>query len=207
MPGQARVGEEAGNLFSAENLGELRGLAGPGNVERGLLPTESLVVEEPQAVHCDVTAAPRELSLAHQVEEIGLDLAIGDAIRQLQGGEAEAIPADTQARAQDASQLHGRWNIRHTLHRTNGEGGPPAAPIVPGSWDFTPDGAFRVRGGNTIEGRYTYTGESIVISALGPTQEYRVDRLDESELHVTAVIEAGALRIENTTVLDRASAE
>ena len=50
-------------------------------MERGLLPTERLVVEEPQTVHRDVTAAPRELSLAHQVEEIGLDLAIRDAIR------------------------------------------------------------------------------------------------------------------------------
>jgi hypothetical protein len=45
---------------------------------------------------------------------------------------------------------------------------------------------------------------SPLVSGFGPVQDYRVDRLDGSELRVTSVIEAGSLRIENTTVLDRA---
>lgn len=130
--------------------------------------------------------------------------AIGEALRQLQNGESEPVPAADRAAARDASALHGRWNIVHTIFRTNGEGGEPSPPIVPTTWELTPEGAFLVRGGNAIDARYTYTGDRVIISGFGPVQDYRVDRLDEAELHLTSVIGAGSVRIENTTVLHRA---
>jgi hypothetical protein len=130
--------------------------------------------------------------------------AIGEALRQLQNGASEPLPAADRAAARDASALHGRWNIVHTIFRTNGEGGEPSPPIVPTSWEFTPEGAFLARGGNAIDARYTYTGDRVIISGFGPVQDYRVDRLEGGELHLTSVIEAGSVRIENTTVLNRA---
>ncbi len=81
MSGQARVGEQACNLFLAENLRELRRLAGSGDVERGLLPSEGLVVEEAQAGQGNDATTPRELSLPHEMKKVGLDFPIADAIR------------------------------------------------------------------------------------------------------------------------------
>lgn len=130
--------------------------------------------------------------------------AVGEALQQLRTGESEPVPAADRAAARDASALHGRWNILHTIYRTNGVGGAPSPPIVPTSWEFTPAGAFLVRGGNAIDARYMYTGDRVIVSGFGPVQDYRVDRLDAGELRLTSVIEAGSLRIENTTVLNRA---
>ena len=172
--------------------------------------------EGPQPVAVEVSAQPSnepgssQAPLPTIVTEDGQPVdpetarAIGQALRDIQNGESEPVPAADVAGARDATALHGRWNIRHTIYRTNGEGGPPSAPILPATWEFTPDGAFQVRGGNSIDARYTYTGDRLVVSGFGPVQDYRVDRLDDSELRVTSVIEAGSLRIENTTVLDRA---
>lgn len=164
--------------------------------------------EPPRAEPVPVEPAPVEPTIVMNEEGERADPATEQAVRRalddLQHMEPEAPSPEDRAAARDASSVHGRWSIRHTIHRTNGRGAEPSPPLVPTTWELAPDGAFRVRGANAIDARYMYTGDRLIISGFGPVQEYRVDRQTPTELHLTSVIEAGSVRLENTTVLDRA---
>lgn len=126
-----------------------------------------------------------------------------DAVRSLQKGPAEQPSAADRASGKDPGKLVGRWQIVHTIHKTNGKAGAPAKPIVPAQWELTRDGRLLIKGGMTINARYIYTGAALIISGLGPKQTYTIARLTDSDLEVVATIAAGSLRIENTTVLRR----
>jgi hypothetical protein len=126
-----------------------------------------------------------------------------NAVRTLTKGPAEQPSAADRAAGMDPGKLVGRWQIVHTIHKTNGKAGAPARPIVPAQWELTRDGRLLIKGGMTINARYIYTGEALIISGLGPKQTYTIARLTASELEVVATIAAGSLRIENTTVLKR----
>ncbi|MBX3248666.1 MAG: hypothetical protein KF901_15930 [Myxococcales bacterium] len=158
-------------------------------------------IPEP-AVAPGATIAPRIVT--PDGEEIDPETArlIGDALRDLERAPAEGPPEGLEA--QDASALHGRWTIRHTIHRTNGEASEPSPPLAPTTWDISDDGQLRIRGGNALNLGYVYTGDRLVVTGMGPAQEYRVDGVSDTELRLTTLIEAGSLRLENTTVLDRA---
>jgi len=130
--------------------------------------------------------------------------AIREAWKQLQTAPAGTLSPETKALARDAKVLEGVWSIRHTLARTNGKGGPPSEPLVPATWEFKKDGTLLVRGGTAIEAHYTYTGERLLVSGFGPVQDYHVDRLTDTELQVTWTLDAASLKIENTTMLERA---
>jgi hypothetical protein len=126
-----------------------------------------------------------------------------DAVRTLTKGPAEQPSAADRTAGKDPGKLVGRWQIVHTIHKTNGKAGAPAKPIVPAQWELTRDGRLLIKGGMTINARYIYTGAALIISGLGPKQTYTIARHTDSELEVVATIAAGSLRIENTTVLKR----
>ena len=162
----------------------------------------------PVAVAPAPTAAPKPVVLTPDGKGVDPQTAqtIADVVQELQNQAPEAPSAADLAAAQDARELHGIWNVRHTVGRTNGQNGSPSPPLMPTSWEFTPGGALLIRGGNSIDMRYTYTGNDIVVTGLGPRQDYHVDRLTATELRVTTVIVATpSFRMENTTVLDRAN--
>ncbi len=126
-----------------------------------------------------------------------------NSTKTLMESKPEQIAAADQAKAADASKLHGTWRVRHTIHSTNGEKSAPAAPLAPTRWTFEKNGGLEIAGPMKIDGRYVYTGKTIIISALGPKATYDVEKLEGDELRVVTKIEAGTLRIANTTVLDR----
>lgn len=128
---------------------------------------------------------------------------IVDTTKKLMDAKPEPIAAADKAKAADASKLHGTWRVRHTIHSTNGEKSAPAAPLAPTRWTFEKNGDLKIAGPMKIDGSYVYTGKTIIISALGPTATYEVEKLEGDELRVVTKIEAGTLRIANTTVLDR----
>lgn len=128
---------------------------------------------------------------------------IVETTKALLEAKPEPIAANDAAQAVDATALHGTWRIRHTIHATNGEKSAPSEPLAPTRWELRPDGVLKVDGPMQIDGRYVYTGKTLVISALGPKATYTVDALTQSELRVTGTIEAGTVKLENTIVLDR----
>lgn len=128
---------------------------------------------------------------------------IVDTLRSLQRGPAEAPSAADRAAEKDPGKLVGRWQVVHTIHKTNGKAAAPARPIVPATWELTRDGRMLIKGGMTINARYIYTGEALIVSGFGPKQTYSIARLTDTELEVVATIAAGSLRLENTTLLRR----
>jgi len=130
------------------------------------------------------------------------DKEITSAAEKLLKGPAEPATAADKAQRVDAAKFYGKWNIVHTVMLTNGEGGP-TKPIMPTTWTFNKDGGLAIEGGMSISMKYIYTGDKLIMTGMGPKQEYDVVRLTDSELEVRAVISAGATRIENTTLLRR----
>lgn len=65
---------------------------------------------------------------------------------------------------------------------------------------FKADGTWQKRGGNDLDGKFVLTPKGLVIEALGPALEYRVDKLTATELMVTATIMDG---MTNATILER----
>ena len=182
----------------------LAGLTGCGHDP---IPAEIAEDPPPMILPRGETVAPNTVdpnSVAPDSVDPNTAETIREAIDEIQNMPPEEASEEVRAAAQDASALHGRWQIRHTIHRTNGEASEPSPPLIPTAWIFDSDGSMQIRGANRMDLRYTYTGDRLVITGMGPAQDYRVDSVSEAELRVTAVIEAGSLRLENTTVLERA---
>lgn len=161
-----------------------------------LLLTAVACKENPRPVRVDPPKAAKKLDDKTAKE-------ISKTVGQLLEAEPEKLSDADRKAAADASKLHGEWQIRHTIMRTNGKSSGPSKPLVPTRWSFDEKGRLKVVGGMKIDGAYVYTGEKLIITGLGPKQTYTVDALSETELKVTARIEAGSVLIENTTVLER----
>ena len=54
-----------------------------------------------------------------------------------------------------------------------------------------------------IDASYVFTGDHLIVTGFGPKQDYRIDTLTADALDVTGVIEAGSLKLENSTLLKR----
>ncbi len=116
---------------------------------------------------------------------------IASALGKVLTEKPESLSDADNAGAVDASKLLGRWAIKHTIMRTNGETNGPTPPIVPTEWTFGADGSLTVTGGMRIDARYVYTGGTLLIAGVGPKQTYSVDALSDTELTLTAQIVAG----------------
>ena len=77
--------EETGHLLEAEDDGELLGLLGAGDVDQDPLPAEGDLVEEPQPGDGLVEAAPADVLVVDEMEEVGTDLIAAQDL----GGPAE----------------------------------------------------------------------------------------------------------------------
>jgi hypothetical protein len=129
---------------------------------------------------------------------------IAETLGQLAQEPAEGLTVEDRAAARDPAKVLGRWKIRHTIYKTNGEASEPSDPIVPTVWNFTKDGQLKVEGGNQLQLRYIFTGDKLIVTGFGPKQDYGIVKLTDQDLEVVAKISAGSVRIENTTVLTRA---
>jgi hypothetical protein len=72
---------------------------------------------------------------------------------------------------------------------------------MPGSWVFGAGGKWNKTGGNELEGTYVFTGDHVVVSALGPALDYEIKKLTKTEMVLVTRIEGA--NIENTTTFDR----
>jgi hypothetical protein len=70
------------------------------------------------------------------------------------------------------------WSPIPRLARPSKRSCPGAVdePIVPGSWMLTANGKFKKLGGNELEGTYVFTGDHLVVSALGPALDYEIKK-------------------------------
>jgi hypothetical protein len=66
--------EQAHDLLMTEDLGQLRGLLGAGQIELGGGPVQGDSVEKPQAMANGVAARPGQMPLLAEVEQVVLDL-------------------------------------------------------------------------------------------------------------------------------------
>lgn len=128
-------------------------------------------------------------------------------VEDLMAKPPEAIPAAVTAQAVDPAKLLGTWSILHIIYKEDGAAKPPTPPIMPGTWSFTKDGGFHKGGGNELDGTYVLTAGTLVISALGPALDYRVDSLTATELVVTVSNPIGKKLFETTTVPRRIEGE
>ena len=80
MLGAPREGEQARQLVAGENLRQLQGLARGGDDEARALASQGHVVEETEPGHGHVARTVAEPFLAVEVEQVRLDLPLGDAI-------------------------------------------------------------------------------------------------------------------------------
>ncbi|MCA9665231.1 MAG: hypothetical protein KC503_06570 [Myxococcales bacterium] len=138
---------------------------------------------------------------AAQVRAVGGNTDIARLARKLLASKAGPLPASVRQAAKDPTPLLGRWQVVHTIYRTNGRSRGPSRPIVPTTWTFGRDGSFVVSGGMTIRGRYVFTGSALHVAALGPSTRYRIDARSATRMALTSTIAAGSLHIANTTVL------
>jgi hypothetical protein len=128
---------------------------------------------------------------------------VNQALNELVAANPEPASAADLAAAKDPGKLLGKWEIVHTVHSTNGKKSPPSLPLARTVWTFEKDGRLSVLGGMKIDLRYVYTGDRLILTGLGPKQDYRVVELTDRRLEVTVRIEAGTTLIENTTVLKK----
>lgn len=125
---------------------------------------------------------------------------IARTLDDLQSKPPEPIAAKDRAAAIDPKAIVGTWKIKQLISTIDHKARPPSEPIVPGTWTFKADGTWQKRGGNDLDGRFVLTAKGLVIEALGPALEYRVDKLTATELMVTATIMDG---MSNATILER----
>ena len=127
---------------------------------------------------------------------------INSVLNQLNTMTPEEGSAADKAAAVDASRLVGEWQIQHLIHRTDGKVSQ-SEPLMPTRWTIGPDGTFTVNGGMSMNLRYIYTGDKLIVTGLGPKMEYTIDKLTDTTLQTTNKITAGNTHIENTTVLQK----
>ncbi len=125
---------------------------------------------------------------------------IARTLDDLQSKPPEPIGAKDRAAAIDPKAIVGTWKIKQLIATIDHKARPPSEPIMPGTWTFKADGTWQKRGGNDLDGKFVLTPKGLVIEALGPALEYRVDKLTATELMVTATIMEG---MTNATILER----
>jgi len=80
MPGVGAGAQQAPDFLPAQDVGQLLGLLGRRDVERGLLAPERHVVEKPERVRGLGARAPRPLPRLEEVRQVGLHLVGGELI-------------------------------------------------------------------------------------------------------------------------------
>jgi hypothetical protein len=115
---------------------------------------------------------------------------------------AKPVPAPTPpAAATDPEAVLGEWKIRTLQSSIKGKVSEPEEPIVPGSWILARDGSFTKTGGNELKGTYVFTGDHLIVRAIGPALDYEIEKLTKTEMVLMTRIEGA--NIENTTTFDR----
>jgi hypothetical protein len=104
---------------------------------------------------------------------------------------AEPITERDKQAAVAPTALVGTWRIKHLIYIKDGAPGKPDEPLMDGTWIFDASGHFQKRGGNEVDGTFVLTKTALVVSGLGPTLEYSVDKLTATELVVTQMIMPG----------------
>lgn len=110
--------------------------------------------------------------------------------------------AKDRAAAVDPGPVLGEWKIRTLQSSIDGKLSEPEGPIVPGSWVLARDGSFTKTGGNELKGTFVFTGDHLVVSAIGPALDYEIKKLTKTEMVLVTRIQG--VNIENTTTFDRA---
>ena len=129
------------------------------------------------------------------------DPELGKTVENVLNSPPEPVSAKTAAAAKDPAPVLGEWTIRNMQSTINGKVGAVDEPIVPGSWVLTADGKYKKLGGNELEGTYVFTGDHLVISALGPALDYEIKKLTKAEMILVQRIEG--VDIANETRFDR----
>jgi len=112
------------------------------------------------------------------------DPELGKTVENVLNSPPEPVSAKTAAAAKDPAPVLGEWTIRNMQSTINGKVGAVDEPIVPGS-----------------EGTYVFTGDHLVISALGPALDYEIKKLTKAEMILVQRIEG--VDIANETRFDR----
>lgn len=110
-------------------------------------------------------------------------------------------PGVVTAAAKDPGLVVGEWKIRNLQSSINGKLSEPEEPLMPGSWVLAADGSFTKTGGNELKGTFVFTGDHLVVSAIGPALDYEIKKLTKTEMVLVTRIDGA--NIENTTTFDR----
>lgn len=134
---------------------------------------------------------------------------LAEALAQLQDQAPEPPTEADLAKSKDASNLVGTWDVVHTVSHTNGEASPPSKPILPTQWHIAAGGSIEIKNNNSMRLNYIYTGDdskprTLILTGLGPRQEYNVDALSPSSgiLQLTGtIVDTPELKMTTTTLL------
>lgn len=129
------------------------------------------------------------------------DPAIVKQVESVMNSPAEPATAKDLAAAKDPGAVLGEWKIRTLQSSIDGKLGEPEEPLVPGSWVLARDGSFTKTGGNELKGTFVFTGDHLVVSAIGPALDYEIKKLTKTEMVLVTRIQG--VNIENTTTFDR----
>jgi hypothetical protein len=80
MPRMRAGAQQAPDFFPAQDIGQLLGLSGSGDLERGLLPPERHMVKEPERVGGLGARAPRALAFPKHQRDVRLHFVSGELV-------------------------------------------------------------------------------------------------------------------------------
>lgn len=86
---------------------------------------------------------------------------------------------------QDKTKLVGKWMLNHSTFFTDGKEGEPSPPIFPATWEFTSNGKYYARGGNSLNGTYILEDKKLTIQ-IGLPLEYEVLKLTDNKMELMA---------------------
>jgi len=115
-----RVGDQPLDLLSTQHGRQGARLPRRRNGTRHAVALQRLVVEEAQPTHDDVAGTPRPVPIANQVEDVGLNLLVGDPVRRPMVERRETadrpqvrFPRPIGEASNDHGLIHATSSLRH----------------------------------------------------------------------------------------------